>query len=109
MLPKRSLTLLTTLLTFLSLSSWLPRRVCATVDILTENDRSWRASLPLVIKDDARKKNWSVEGQTGWTLNGEELQMDLAFIVTTTDDGVDPTETFEDDDVVTVAWVIPTN
>ena len=35
--------------------------------------------------------------------------MELAFIVTTTDDGVDPTEKIVNDDIVNISWAIPTN
>ena len=84
----------------------------ATVEILQENERSWSVKLPMVQQEGFRDKKWKLEGQTGWSLTSgsqDDLQMDLAFIVTTTDDGVDPTETIEDDDIIIVSWVIPTN
>ena len=84
----------------------------ATVEILQENERSWSVKLPMVQQEGFRDKKWKLEGQTGWSLasgSQDDLQMDLAFIVTTTDDGVDPTETIEDDDIIIVSWVIPTN
>ena len=81
------------------------------VSILDSNKRSWYGSLPLVYKEGSRQKNWKLDGQTGWSMdeNGQNLKMDLAFILTTTDDGVDPTETIENDDIVNFSWVIPTN
>ena len=84
----------------------------ATVEILNENKRSWSVKLPMVQQEGFRDKKWKLEGQTGWSLSSgsqDDLQMDLAFIVTTTDDGVDPTETIENDDIIIVSWVIPTN
>ena len=35
--------------------------------------------------------------------------IDLAFILNTTDDGVDPTEKIEDDDIINIGWAIYTN
>ena len=35
--------------------------------------------------------------------------MDLALIINTTDDGVDPTEKIVEDDIVNICWAIFTN
>ena len=42
----------------------------------------------------ARQKNWKLTGQTGWLRDDKsaELLMEMAFILTTTDDGIAPTE-----------------
>ena len=37
------------------------------------------------------------------------MLMDLVFIVDTKDDGVDPTEKIENDDIINICWAIPTD
>ena len=37
------------------------------------------------------------------------MVIDLAFIVNTTDDGVDPTEKIVNDDIINISWAIPSN
>ena len=80
-------------------------------NILTSNISKWSGDIPLVSTTGARKKNWKLTGQTGWSRDSktQEMQMDLAFIVNTTDDGVDDTEKIVRDDIINICWAIPSN
>ena len=86
--------------------------VSAKRNILTENIENWTGDVPLIkAHRDSREKNWELTGQTGWYRDAvsDELFMELAFIVNTTDDGVAPTEKIVNDDIVNISWAIPTN
>lgn len=85
----------------------------AQLDILKDNTVEYYGDIPLITKDGARNKAWKLQGQTGWSYVGfnedRELQMQLALIVMTKDDGEGATEKFEDDDIVNIVWAMETD
>ena len=81
----------------------------AQTTMLTQNIRSWSGNIPLVKQRASRDKNWALSGQTGWRKESgsEDLTMEIAFIVSTTDDGIDVSESIASDDVIIVSWALP--
>ena len=79
--------------------------------VLNYNVVDWDSDLPKIAQSGAREKKWKLFGQTGWFRDkaSNSLIVDLAFIMTTTDDGVPPTEKIQGDDVINIGWAIPTN
>ena len=80
-------------------------------NILTENTNEWTYPGSFIIGPGGRDKNWFLTGQTGWSRDPStnELEIDLAFIINTTDNGVPPTEHIVDDDIVNICWAIYSN
>ena len=92
-------------------ASLLFSQVTSKLSILENNVSTWDSEIPLITTIGSRDKEWSLIGETGWYRDSttQELVMELSFIVATEDDGLGPTEFFEDDDVINISWAIPTN